>query len=224
MATIITRLFEDETAAKAAAKRVVRGGIPERAITMISGGEAETLRARMTRAAVHESAVAPYVERVQAGHTLLVVRATYKPLGAARITRETLAKSETLDAGPVVNDHFIPDGPERATSILKSHPRFFTMPLSRYASGHVTAGLGFPLLSRKRRRTTASLTGARVSRMIWPMPLLSRKARAIKVKRGGGYMSRAFWPMPLLLTRPRDKSVIPGGGPVFSKTLDWPTA
>lgn len=224
MATIITRLFEDETAARSAAKRVVYRGIPERAVRVIAGHDTETLSTRMIRAKVHESAIATYVEGVQAGRALLVVAATYKPLGAARITREELAKRECVDLGEMMDDFFIPDGPERAKSILKSHPRFLTMPLGSYARGLVTEGMGFKILIRKPRRVSATLTGARTSRLFWPMPLLSRKDRPVKVMRGGGFMSKTFWPMPLLSRRPRGRSVIEGGGPVFSRTLTWPTS
>jgi hypothetical protein len=221
MATIITRVFQDEAAAQSAAKRVVFRGIPERAVKVITGGDPEELSARMAHADVHESAIPVYARHLGSDQALLVVRATYKPLGAARITREELAKRETLDVGEVVDDHFIPDGPERAKSVLKSHPRFFTMPLGRYARGRVTEGMGFKTIIRKSHRRSASMTGTKVSRAFWPMPLLSSKERSIKVSHG--HKSKLFWPMPLLWTGKRRKSVIHDAGPVFSRTVDWPT-
>lgn len=221
MATIITRVFQDEAAARSAAKRVVFRGLPERHVMVISGHDPVQLSARMARADVHESAIPVYVQTLGAGQALLVVRATYKPLCAARITREELAKRTTIDVGEVIDDYFVPDGPERAKSVLKSHPRFFTMPLGSYARGRVTEGIGFKTIIRKRRRVSASMTGTRVSRAFWPMPLLSRKDRTIKVMHG--HMSKFFWPMPLLWTGHRRKSVIHDAGPVFSRTLDWPT-
>lgn len=219
MTTVITRIFEDEAAARKTAGYLKLKGLPAGAVEVISGGDADSLPDALRKARVHEDAVAPYAESIAKGHAALIVRATYIPLGAPRITRDILARRDTVDMGDVLEEQYYTDPPEKSKSVLKHHPLFLT---ARIRGGGPVMG---PKTVIRNRKATSAVGKARsASRLFWPMPLLSRKERRIKVHRGGRYMSKAFWPMPLLSHRERRKSVVEGGGPVFSRALGWPTS
>jgi hypothetical protein len=214
MTTLISRLFADEAAARSAAERLYFKGIPRGDIKIITGGaDANT---RLARAKVHESAIGPYAQALAAGNAALVVRATYKPLGAARITREILAKRDTIATAGVTDDYGLPYEPERAPSVLKDHPHMLSLP-GFAPRGHMSSAFGMPLLKEHKAKRSVTAPGRRMSRAFWPMPLLKSKSHSSSAIRGGRHMSRMFWPMPLLANAPRRKSVIPGGGLVFSR-------
>jgi len=219
MTTVITRIFEDEAAASKTAKYLRLKGLPDSAVKVIAGGDADDLSEALRKAQVHEDAVKPYADSIKKGHAALIVRATYVPLGAPRITRDILARRDTVDMGDVMEEHYFTDPPEKSKSILKHHPRFLT---ARIRGGGPV--MGPKTVIRNRKATSAVGKERHVSRLFWPMPLLSTKERRIKVHRGGRYMSKSFWPMPLLSHKERRKSVVEGGGPVFSRALGWPTS
>ncbi|MEP1519361.1 hypothetical protein [Ascidiaceihabitans sp.] len=223
MTTIITRLFQDEATAQDVAERVIFRGVPSRATSVISA-DTPDLHAKMDAALVHPSAQDAYAKQIKDGRALVVVRATYKPLTAATIVRDMMAQRNAIAVDGVVDDYYMPDGPQRASSVLKEHPHFLTVRSSRtgYAGGPVTVGLGFRLLSERKTKTSAKGKSGARSRWFWPMPLLSKKSRSSSVISGGRYMSRAFWPMALLSKKPRSNSVIRGGDLPFSRALGWP--
>lgn len=226
--TVITRLYENEDAARAVARRLRRERFPDRAVQIIAPGaglDRDALEDKMTRARVRPGAAATYADRVAEGAALLVIRATYKPLGAARIAREAVERSETVDAGVPVEEYKVESGPDHAPSVLKDHPRFLTLPPDPegHRPGLVTSRLGLPLLTQHRRKKSAMSGGGHMSRYFWPGPLIIRRKKATSAISGGRHMSRYFWPMPLVTTRPRKKSVIPGGGHPMSRALGWPT-
>lgn len=214
MTTILTRLFSDPSAAQSAADRLYFKGIPRRDISVIVAGS--TAAARMARAEVHESAIGPYGEALSAGNAVLVVRATYKPLGAARIARDVLEKRETIDIGGVTDDFSVPFKPERAPSVLKDHPHMLSLP-GPTPRGQISAAFGMSTLKPHRAKRSVMSPDRRMSRMFWPMPLLKRKSGSSSAMGGTRHMSRWFWPMPLVSNAPRRKSVIPGGGLVFAR-------
>ncbi len=224
MTTIISRVFPDEATAHQASERLVFRGLPSRDCMVIATQDDDKLSAKMDAARVDDSARAAYAKALKSGKALLVVHATYKPLTAATVVRETLAKMDTVDVGDVVDDRFVPDGPQSAPSVLREHPLFLTVRASRasYSSGPVTKGLGFRMLSPRKTSTSAMRGGGYMSRVFWPMPLISKKPRKSSVIQGGRHVSKAFWPMPLLSKKPRTSSVIHGGDLPFSRMLGWP--
>lgn len=219
MTTIITRLFADQDSAHKAADRLIFNGIPARSCTIIAGGDdAET---RLAKKNVHKSAMETYKSALADGSVALVVEATYKPLGAARLTRDILASFETLEAGSVKEMYALPWQPDHAQSILKDHPRFFSFKGMSMSHGPKMASSRSNLV--KAHSTKRPLTAKRSSTAFWPMALISHKHRRSSVYSGGRHMSKAFWPMPLISNAPRKKSVIPGGGFPFSRALGFPT-
>lgn len=229
MTTVITRLYADERTANMVAQRLRWEGLPARAVEVIAGAGSDrpSLEVRMSRARVHESAVSAYADRMADGSALLVVRATYKPLGAARITREVTARSKPVEVHGVVDDHFVPDGPDHAPSVLKDHPRFLTLDLDfgEYKPRPISEEFGIPLLTRGHRNRPLHVFrgGKHVSRLFWPMPLVTSKRKVNSAISGGRHMSKLFWPMPLLSHKERTRSVIRGGALPLSRALGWPT-
>ncbi|MCR9151315.1 MAG: hypothetical protein NXH83_14170 [Rhodobacteraceae bacterium] len=225
MTTLITRLYAEEKAADSVASRLRWEGLPGYAIQVITGTDKARLADRMTRAKVHESAIEAYTAKVAEGAALLVVAATYKPLGAARITRETVAASTPVEVEGVTEEHYFPDGPDHAPSILRGHPRFMTLDLGMgdYEGKPISVGLCLPLLSKGPRKNRVFRGGRHMSRMFWPMPLVTRKRKANSAMQGTRHMSRLFWPMPLITRGRRSRSVIRDGALPLSRALGWPT-
>ncbi len=227
MTTVITRLYADEEAAQRTARRLRFEGFPGNAVQVISaaGLDRDTLLSRMDRAMVPDEAARGYVDKVSAGNSLLVIRATYKPLGAARIARETVASSPALASGVSPEESWVKDPPDHAPSVLKDHPRFMTLPIEPedYRPQLISRELGIPLLSRHKEKRSAISGGRFMSKAFWPMPLVTRKRKANSAMSGTRHMSRMFWPMPLVSTKERKNSVIRGGAHPISRALGWPT-
>ena len=227
MTTIITRLFPSRESAAAVAADLDLKRFPRRAVHVITSSSdegAEAVSAQLERLEVDPAAATAYTDHLTKGDTaLLVVRATYKPLGAARIAREALADADTIDVGQVPDDIYVPDRPERTPSVLTDHPHMLMLPMAddEIPRGPVTGNF-FRLLSPHRTKMSAMSGDNRMSRFFWPMPLLKRHRTANSAIHGGRVMSRRFWPQKLLLSGPRRKAVIPGGGHPMSRLFGWP--
>ena len=228
MTTIITRLFPSRESAAAAARDLDFKRFPKRAVQIITASAddgAEAVSAQLEHLEIDPAAAATYADHLTKGDTaLLMIRATYKPLGAARIARETLAEAETVDVGQVPDDIYVPDRPERAPSVLTDHPHMLMLPIAddEIPRGPVTGNF-MRLLSPHRTKRSAMTGDHRMSRFFWPMPLLKRHRNANSAIHGGRVMSRRFWPQKLLSTAPRRKAVIPGGTHPLSRLFGWPT-
>jgi hypothetical protein len=215
MTTIISRVYADEATAQAAANKLAIKGIPRNSCHIITHGDAaETL---MERAQVHASAMKSYSKLLAAGNAVLVVQATFKPLGAASLTREILSKTDPIDAGKLTDDFKVSWQPDKSPSIMKDHPHMLSIK-GMQPRGTITSAFGMPMLKKHNAKRSVS-TGKRMSRMFWPMKLVSKKARSSSVIKGGRQMSKMFWPTRLLSTGPRRKSIIPGGGTPLSRRI-----
>lgn len=212
MTRIITSVFANVAEAEKAVQRLSRKGLPRGNRQVIRGGE--TAHADMVRARVHESALKPYGDLLAKGNVVLVVLASYKPLGVARITREILDDLETVSvANSVVQDHPIAWEPEKAPSVLKDHPHMLSFS-GVETPGRLSDSFGLPMLKARKPKRNLMSSEKRMSRMFWPMPLLSKKKRSSSVMSGGRQMSKAFWPARLISNKPRRKSVLPSRYPI----------
>ncbi len=222
MTTLITRLFHDAATAQSALNRLIAKGFPERDATIILAGESAA--DQMKRKQVHPSAITAYSAKLKGDHAVLVLHATYKPLGAVRITNEVLAKFETVDVGDAaVEEHKIAWTPEPASSVLKTHPLILTIPGVSVPHGPITGTYGMRMLKPHRTKRSVMSSDRRMSRMFWPMKLVSKPRSRRSAMSGTRHMSRIFWPTKLLSTKPRRKSVIPGGGLPFSRLFGMRT-
>lgn len=222
MTTVISRLFPDAETAQDAVGRLIGKGVPKRQCSVFGAGtDASVLEAAM----VHPDATSAYTSAMQAGQTLVVVRTTYKPLGAARLTREMLADHGGVETGGITEDHFVAGTGARTrnNSILEDHPLLLTSPYEMAVRGPITGAAGVNMLRPHKAKRSAMSGGRFMSRAFWPMKLVSQKHRSSSVMHGGRYMSKMFWPRPLLKNKPRRKSVMPGGGMAFGKFFGVPT-
>ncbi|MCG6885371.1 MAG: hypothetical protein LJE62_16605 [Silicimonas sp.] len=222
MTTVITRLYSDKQSARGVRERLYREGFPRHALSLISpddGGSAAELQGKIERALVPDQAAEVYAARVAEGASLVVARATYKPLNAVRVANETYNSSGAIDSGLAEEAFKIQTPPDHSPSVLKDHPRFFTMPPSRdHVGGPLSDQFGFRLVSAQKRRDSVLHDG---KRFFGDGIIRNRKSNS--VLRNGGFMSKYFWPMPMLSRKRRGLSVIPGGGQPFSRLLGWPT-
>lgn len=221
MTTVITRLYADPQSARGVMERLYREGFARHAMTAVQPGDGDTgkLRAKMERALVPGHAAETYATRVAEGNTLVVVRADYKPLNAVRIANETFDTSGALPSGLAEESFKVQTPPDHAPSILKDHPRFFTMPPSDdHIGGPLSDQFGFRLLSAQKRRDSVLPDGKRFFG-----DGIMRNRKADSVLHSAPFVSRYFWPMPLITRKRRGNSVIRGGGTPFSRLLGWPT-
>lgn len=220
MTIVITRLFSDADAAQSAADRLQLKGIPKRDCDIIVDND--NAAAQMDRALVQDGAAAAYGKKLASGAAVLVVRTTYRPLGAAKLTRDILSKRDTLKIKGGKEEHYVRVPPSKPLSILKDHPHMLTLP-GFETHGRLSDIVGMPLIKAHKSKRSTMSADRRMSRMFWPMPLVSRSKHKSSAMSGGGHMSRAFWPMPLLSTKPRRKSVTPSGAFQFSRILGMRT-
>jgi hypothetical protein len=222
MTTVISRIFPDEAAARGAVDRLIFKGVPKRECDVFVTDDDAT---RLEKALVHPDAVAAYEKAMQTGQAVVVVRTTYRPLGAAKLTREVLDQRGGLETAGITEDHFVTGTGARArSSILQDHPLLMTSPYEMQVRGPVTESVGMAMLSPSRTKRSAMSGGRFMSRAFWPMPLISRKQRKSSVISGGRHMSKIFWPRPFLSSKARRKSVMTGGGgPAIARFLGVPS-
>lgn len=228
MITLITRLLANEDNARTIERKLHLESFPKKIVRVYTadGHPASDLAGKLAGDGVEEATATAYAERMASdGAAMLMVRATYKPLGAARIAREILAESETLDVGDVAEETRIPEDPERNLSILSDHPRFLVLPLDPddYRGGPISNEFGIPLLSKHREKSSVMHGGGFMSKKFWPMALLRKHSEKITAIHGGRHMSTRFWPMPLLKKHRENKSVTRDSDWSFSRLLGWPT-
>lgn len=222
MTTVITRLYGDQQSARGVRERLYREGFPRHSmslITLASGDTADDLRRKLDVALVPEEAANVYAARISEGASLVVVRATYKPLNAVRIADETFASSGALPVN-LPNESFKIRPPrDHAPRINKEHPRFFTRsPDPDHVGGPLADQFGFRNLSAQRRRDSV----IRNPKRIFGEGLMRRRSGSSVIS-GGTFISRFFWPADVLSKEERKPSVIKGGGHPFSQLLRWPT-
>ena len=228
MTQVISRLFDNEKIAQGVVDRLRFEGIPPSAMRLVTAESDETPDAiadRLGKYDVAPDAATLYAKHMADGKAAVVVHASYKPLGAAKLTRSVMNKNDPINLGDLTEETFIPDRPSHAPSILDSHPLFLSTRIDQRpfsSGGPISRGLGPQLLLKSRPRNSAIRGGKFMSRGFWPMPLVKTDRNATSAIRGGKYMSKAFWPMPLLSRKKRSLSVIHGGALPLSRALGFP--
>ncbi|MEM9971976.1 MAG: hypothetical protein AAF762_12885 [Pseudomonadota bacterium] len=222
MITVITRLYGDAKSARGVRERLYREGFPRHSMSLISADTDEKqadIQRKLEGALVPEEVSQAYVSRVLEGASLVVVRATYKPLNAVRIAEETFATSGALPTNLPVEKFRIRPPADRAPRVNKEHPRFFTRPPgSDHLGGPLADQFGFRTLSAQQRRDSVM----RKPRRIFGEGIM-RTRSGTSVISGRFFLSKYFWPAPLLSSDERKRSVIEGGGNPLSRLLGWST-
>ncbi len=222
MTTVLSRLYQTEHAARGMRDRLMRAGFPGYVLSLVAARDGDTdaaIKARMVQALVPEDAAEAYAARVAEGASLVVVRATYKPLNAVRIATEAFDSSGALPVNLPSQSFKVPTPRDHAPSVLKDHPRFLTIAPGQGGGAFLLSDrLGLRLLSPQKRRDSVLKDAPR----FFGRAILRKKRKLSTMQPRP--MSRVFWPMPLLIHTSRKRSVVPGGGTVFSRWLGWPTS
>ncbi len=198
MTTIITRLYPDTASADQVTAELAAAGMPDRIIDVIA--PSDTAMADMRAARVSEDAAAAYAEHMSGARRLVVVRAPFNPIGAARRASEIVDTVSSLDVGLAREDRYVE---EQVASdllmdlkIMRSHPHMGSTDLDKPGwstnRGLMSHKFGMRVLSKPKRRSSAS-------------------------SRGGNN-----FPLGKKIIRSRKHSVIEGGGHPFSNALGMP--
>ncbi|WP_309663389.1 hypothetical protein [Tabrizicola sp.] len=194
MTTIITRLYANTAAAQAAVADLMGRGHGEDYIDIISREGDGTVRDRMLAARVSSAAAAAYAAPVSNGNALVVVRAPFNPVGAARNAMRALDRHPSIKVGLDSEDEYIREQPrvEVRGSILMNHPLFMSHDMAARERGTVSSAFGVRTLSPQKTKTSAISGGGFMSTKLLPFALLSRSKEKSSVIKDGWQLSTAL--------------------------------
>jgi hypothetical protein len=188
MTTIITRLYPNTAAAQAVVNALLESGHDQSTIDVIARDGVSDVMDRMRHARVGPAAAAAYADHIGTGRALLVVRAGFNPVGAARNAVKVTAKYPSIDVGLHDENEYIREDPDPAkrNSVLRGHPLFMSNPHRPSIHGHM---LGSNPILPPREKRSAIAGGAFMSGKVWPMRLVSQTAKeGTSAIRGGGLL------------------------------------
>jgi len=207
MTTIISRFFDTASEARAVRFELIhRQRLPLKIVGLFE--ETDGLVPALIRTHVGPDTAAEYERRVAHGGAVLVVRARYKPLGVAQITRDVFAQSGSQPLDGFTEEVLIKDKSVQDLSILPDHPLFLTRPRDPLSTNYHMADWPIGLISR-RKPFAESLFPPHARMANWPIPLLyDRKPYTKSIFPRHARM--ANFPIPLLSKRkPFTGSIFP---------------
>ena len=196
---IISRYFDSADTAKKARYELVYGRrLSHRIVDYYDS--AEGLADKLVQTHVDTAAAQAYETRVKDGGAVSVVRAEYKPLGVARITREVLDDMGAADMGQTVQEVLHRGPPRKQTiSILQDHPHLLTRRRDPMSTNYHMADWPLPLTIRTRRTQGRVIRPhARMTDAFFPTILRRDPFRGSIF---GPHARIANFPIPLLSTR-----------------------
>lgn len=241
MTQVITRYFDSAALARSVQDELLyRRRFSQNIVRLFD--QADGLAEALTDADVEAKTAEAYQTRMGSGGAVVMVRAGYKPLGVARITREVMADMGAADMGRLSEETFVKDPPYSGRSVYEDHPLFLTR---RRVPGSKTfhmADWPIPLISRRkpftgsiiprnghmadfpipllsdRKPYTESMFPRHARMANFPIPLLSQRKPYTK-SIFARHARMANWPIPLLSKRkPYDRSAIARHG----RMANWP--
>jgi hypothetical protein len=194
MTTIITRLYPDPSAAKAAMASLLDIGQSDDTIQIITANTVGGTAAAMKAARVGSVSAAAYAGAMTGSQALLVVQAPFNPMGTARNAIKCLRKHPAMNVGLEHEDVYLREYPiaRHSNNLMANHPLLMSNKFREMPHGHI---FGNDPIIRGKERTSAI--------------------------RGGAYMSRFFWPMKLT-SAPKTRNSVISGGFLFSSLLRLP--
>jgi hypothetical protein len=198
MTTIITRLYADTSTARAVAQALISQGHAPDTVDVITRDGAGDLMARILASRVRQVAAAHYGPAIEGGRALVVVRAPFAPLGAARHAMKVVDRTPSIKVGVADENDYIREDPKVDTrkSLLAGNPLVMTNPFRPLPHGHI---LGSNPILPPRTRRSAIAGGGFMSRFFWPQRLVSAHAKqGTSAMRRTWYFSSLFG-LPLLL-------------------------
>lgn len=198
MTTIITRLYPDMATAQAVVAALQANGHAASTIDVISKSGDGSAEDRMAGARVPKSSAAAYAPGIAKGAALVVVRAPFAPMGAARDAMRVVNRTAALDVGIKDEDVYIREHPRAdiAGKVQKGTVFYMSNPHRRAGHGHV---LGSNPIIAAKERTSAIRGGAYMSRMFWPMKLVS-KGRQANSAMSGKFLFSSLFGIPTLIS------------------------
>ena len=173
----------------------------------------------LTKAHVARATAQAYRARLAKGGAVILVRAGYRPLCVARITREVTAALGAVNMGRLVEEVEIRDAPDPyANRVLTHHPLMLTRRRLPDSTHFHMANWPIPLISRRVPANLSLITPPDARMANWPIPLLSRRKPWDRFA-FPRHARMANWPIPLLSRRkPYTRTLI---GP-HTRMANWP--
>lgn len=195
MTTIITRLYADTATARAVAGALMASGHDADTVDVIARDGASDLAGRMHMARISPAAATLYAAAVQDGKALLVVRAPFAPIGAARHAMKIVDRTASLKVGVADENEYIRETPSAkfSSSVMTDHPLVMSNPHRNLSHGHV---LGANPILAPRERRSAIAGGKHMSRLFWPMRLVSANAKEGRSAIRGGWLFSSIFDIP----------------------------
>lgn len=207
MTKVITRYFESaESAHKLRYELINRRQFPAKIVRLYD--TAEDLAAVLTAADVTAKTAEAYQDRVAKGGAVVMVRAGYKPLNVAKITRELTADMGAIDLGNLVEEVVVKEKPAAQMSVLRGQPLMLSKQRDPSSTNVHMADWPIPLISR-RKPATASLFEPHSRMANFPIPLTIRR-EPFTDSIFGRHARMADFPIPLISKRkPFTGSIFP---------------
>jgi hypothetical protein len=207
MTTIITRLYPDLATAQGVVAALQANGHAASTIDIITQSGDGDAAARMRGARVPAASAAAYGPGIAKGAALVVVRAPFAPMGAARDAMKVVNRTASIDVGLEDEDVYIREQPKLETSgkVLSGTVFYMTNPFRPHGHGHI---LGANPLLPHRTRTSAIPGGRHMSKAFWPMKLVSTNRQAGSAISGGMLFSHMFG-IPTLIRDLPSREMIP---------------
>lgn len=197
MTTVISRLYDGTDAAATVASDLIGRGFPESMIDVIKAGKgsADAMRAGRVSFASAET----YASHLDARRSVLVVRAPFTPIGAAKTAMEVADAAGPVNAGIENENVFVSETPGNKLflSVLTDHPRFFSsdmVPGSGRYRNRASSAFGMRLLSKKKQRNSVYTSGK-----LFLTSIVNSKPRSSSVSRRRPALSEALG-MPALMS------------------------
>lgn len=207
MTEVITRYFEDAAQARSAKYELIHRQRVSAGIVRLFD-DAEGLADRLVEDDVRPKTARAYEKRLASGGAVLLVRAGYKPLGVARITRDVTSEQGASDLGDLEEDVYVKEAPRPRLSILSDHPHMLLRARDPDKTNYHMADWPIPLISR-RRPYTGSLLSPHARMAAFPLPLTFRR-KPFTGSIFAPHARMADFPIPLINRRkPYTKSIFP---------------
>ncbi len=207
MTKIITRYFDSTAKARAAEKDLIFVERVSPNIIHVFEG-ADDIVGSLAKFSVDPTTADAYRQRLETGGAVVLVRAGYKPLGVAQITRDVAAQSGAIDMGDLVEEVTVRDDPQFAPSILDDHPLMMSRPRQPGDTNYYMANWPIPLISRRKPFTHSIFQPhVRMADVFWPL-VVRTKPYTWKLFDEHAYM--ANWPFGHISKRkPMDAFAFP---------------
>ncbi|MEM8959038.1 MAG: PucR family transcriptional regulator [Pseudomonadota bacterium] len=171
MTQVITRYFDSAGQARSVMDELLyRRRFSQNIVRLFD--QADGLAQALTEADVDPATAQAYQNRMGSGGAVVMVRAGYKPLGVARITRQVLADMGAADLGGLSEEVSVKDPPYTGLSVYPDSPLFLTRRHDPKSTTYHMADWPIPLISR-RKPFTGSIIPRNGHMANWPIPLLS---------------------------------------------------